>query len=254
MSNVRRDDERPGDPSVDQAWRTVATDEPSAQLDATILAAARAATVRRQSSPPPPATRHWWTHWQPLAAAAGVAGLAFTIAQMLPREAAVPTKPSASTEQAIERALPGRSERLPQQNAAPAPAPAPPPAPREADAVPPTAAKRAVPAAPTPPSLATEGAAARDAAGVTAEADAASEQRLRQIAPAAAAPVTPEDWARRIEALYGAGDETAAADSLHAFRAAFPDADQYLAEALLPWAESVSEHPAEAKEPAGITP
>jgi hypothetical protein len=253
MSNVRREDERPGDPAVDQAWRSAATDEPSAQLDATILAAARAATVRKKSTPTSPATRYRWTRWQPLAAAAGVAGLAFTIVQLLPREAAVPAKPSASTEQAIERSLPGRTESPPPQNAAPASAP--PPAPREAAAEHPTAAKHALPAAPTAPSLASEG-AARDAAGATAEAeaDASSEQRLRQVAPPAAAPVTPQDWARRIEALYGAGDETAAADALQAFRSAYPDADQYLAEALLPWAASVGQHPARAKEPAGMTP
>ena len=254
MSNVRRDDERPGDPAVDQAWRSAATDEPSAQLDATILAAARAATVRKKSAPTPPATRHRWTHWQPLAAAAGVAGLAFTIVQLLPRDAAVPAKPSASTEQAIERSLPERTESPPPQNAAPAPPPA--PAPQEAAAEHPTAAKHALPTAPTAPtapSLASEG-AARDAAGATAEADASSEHRLRQVAPPAAAPVTPQDWARRIEALYGAGDETAAADALQAFRSAYPDADQYLAEALLPWAASVGEDPARAKEPAGITP
>jgi hypothetical protein len=225
MSNVRRDGER--DPAVDQAWRAVATDEPSAQLDATILAAARAATVRGRSAPTPPATRHWWTHWQPLAAAAGVAGLAFTIVQMLPREVDVPATPA--TEQAIERVLPGRSEGLPQQNAAPETAPAPPPRPREADV-------------------------ARDVAGARAEASASSEQPLRQIAPPAAPPVTPEEWARRIEALYGAGDESAAADALQAFRAAYPEADQYLAEALLPWAASVGEQPAQAKEPPGITP
>lgn len=252
MSNVRRNDVRPGDPVVDQAWRTVATDEPSAQHDATILAAARAATVRNRSAPTPPATRHWWTHWQPLAAAAGVAGLAFTIVQMLPREVDVPSTPA--TEQPIERPLPGRSERLPQQIAVPEAAPEPPPTPREADAEQPTAARRALPAAPTPPSRASERAAARDVAGARAEADASSEQRLRQIAPPAAAPVTPEDWALRIEALYGAGDESAAADLLQAFRAAYPDADQYLAEALLPWAASVGEQPAQAKEPAGITP
>lgn len=248
MSNVRRDDERPGDPAVDQAWRSATTVEPSAQLDATILAAARAATVHKKSAPTPPATRHRWTHWQPLAAAAGVAGLAFTIVQLLPRDADVPAKPSASTEQAIERSLPERTESPPPQNAAPAPPP--PPAPREAAGEHPTAAKHALP---TAPSLASEG-TARDVAGATAEADASSEQRLRQVAPPAAAPVTPQDWARRIEALYGAGDETAAADALQAFRSAYPDADQHLAEALLPWAASVGEHPARAKEPAGITP
>jgi len=246
MSNARRDDERPGDSAIDQAWRAAATDEPSAQLDATILAAARAVTARAKSSPTTPAVRHWWAHWQPLAAAAGVAGLAFTIVQMLPREADVPATPSA--EQAIERALPGRRENTTQERAAP------PPAPREADTERPAAAKRASPPASPPPSLPSTAAEARDVAGATAEADTSSEQRLRQIAPPAAAPVTPHDWARRIEALYGAGDEAAAADALLAFRAAYPDADQYLAESLQPWAASVGEHPAQAKEPAGITP
>lgn len=252
MSNVRRDDEQPGDPGVDQAWRAAAADEPSAHLDATILAAARAATVRKKSAPTPPATRHWWTHWQPLAAAAGVAGLAFTIVQLLPRDAAVPAKPSASTEQAIERALPERTESPPPQNAAPAPAP--PPARREAAAEHPTPAKHALPAVPTPPRLPSAGASAREAAGATAEADVSSEQPLRQIDRPAAAPVTPEEWARHIETLYVTGDESAAADALQAFRSAYPDADQYLAEALLPWAASVGEHPARAKEPSGITP
>ena len=250
MSHVRRDDQRPGDPAVEQAWRAAATDEPSARIDATILAAARAATARVKSAPTAPAARHWWTQWQPLAAAAGVAGLAFAIVQMLPREADVPATPAA--EQAIERARPGRSEGVRQQNAAPPP---PPSAPREADAEHRglATAKRASPAV-SPPSEPSAAAKASDVAGAMAEADASSEQRLRQVAPPPAAPVTPQDWARRIEALYGAGDETAAADALQAFRSAYPDADQYLAEALLPWAASVGEQPAQAKEPAGITP
>jgi hypothetical protein len=181
-----------------------------------------------------------------------VAGLAFAIVQMLPREVDVPATPA--TEQTIERALPGRSESLPQQNTIPETAPAPPPTPRETDAEQPKAARRALPAAPTPPSRASEGATARDVAGARAEAAASSEQRLRQIAPPAAALVMPDEWARRIEALYGAGDESTAAEALQAFRAAYPDADQYLAEALLPWAASVGEQPSQAKEPAGITP
>jgi len=248
MSHVRRDDERPGDPAVDQAWRVAATDEPSARLDATILAAARAATARAKSASRAPATRHWWTNWQPLAAAAGVAGLAFTIVQMLPREADVPATPSA--EQAIERARPSRSESVTQQNAAP-----PPSAPREAAAEHPglATAKRASPAA-APPSEPSAAATARDVAGAIAEADASSEQRPRQIAPPPVALTTPEDWARRIEALYVAGDEIAAADALLAFRTAHPEADRYLAESLQPWAASVGERPAQAKEPAGITP
>lgn len=244
MTNDRRDDQRPGDPAVDQAWLEAARDQPSAQLDAAILAAARAATVRNRSVPTPPATRPWWTHWQPLAAAAGVAGLAFTIVQMLPREADVPSIPA--TEQAVERNLPGRSESTTLRNATPPSA-----APREADGDHPESAKRASPAA-SPPRQPTAGAAARDAAGAMAEAEVSSEQRLRQVAPAPAAPGTAEDWARNIEALYQAGEQDAAASALQAFRDAFPDADQYLAESLQPWAASVNE--ASAKEPAGITP
>jgi hypothetical protein len=249
MSHLRRDDERPGDPVVDQAWRAAVTDEPSAQLDATILAAARAATARAESAPTISAARHRWTQWQPLAVAAGVAGLAFTIVQMLPREADVPATPS--SEHAIERARPDRRENVTQQSAVTPP----PSAPREADAEHPgpATAKRASPAA-SPPSEPSAAATARDVSGAMAEADASSEQRLRQIAPPPAAPTTPEDWARRIEALYVAGDEIAAADALIAFRAAHPDAEQYLAESLQPWAASVGERPAQAKEPAGITP
>lgn len=244
MTNDRRDDQRPGDPAIDQAWRAAARDQPSAQLDAAILAAARAATVRAKSAPTPPATRHWWTHWQPLAAAAGVAGLAFTIMQMLPRDSAIPAIPS--TGQAIERTPPGRSESTTLRNAAPPPA-----APREADGDHPESAKRASPTASTPRQP-TAGAAARDAAGAMAEAEVSPEQRLRQVAPAPAAPGTAEDWARHIEALYQAGEQEAAASALQAFRDAYPDADQYLAESLQPWAASVNE--ARAKEPAGITP
>ena len=245
MSNVRRDEERTGEPAVDQAWRAAATDEPSALLDATILAAARAATARAKSVPAPPATRHWWAHWQPLAAAAGVAGLAFTIVQMVPREPAVPATPSAG--QTFERARPDRTESATQQNAAA------PPVPREADTEHPVAAKRASPAV-SPPNQPLAGAAARGVAGAVAEADASSEQRLRRIAPPPTAPTPPEDWARRIETLYGAGEESAAADALRAFREAYPGADRYLAESLQPWAASVDQRPAQAKEPAGITP
>jgi hypothetical protein len=245
MSQVRRDDERPGDPAVDQAWRAAATDEPSARLDATILAAARAATARAKSAPTPPATRHWWARWQPLAAAAGVAGLAFTIVQMLPREPDLPATPS--VEKAFERARSGLGESVTQQNAVP------PPAPREADTGHSATAKRAPPAE-SPPSQPSAAATARDVAVVAAEADASSEQRLRQMGPSPTAPTTPQDWARRIETLYLAGDETAAADALLAFRAVHPDANQYLAESLQPWAASVGEAPAQAKEPAVITP
>jgi hypothetical protein len=89
MSDERRRDERAGDPAVDAAWRAASRSEPPAHVDDVILAAARAearaaAQVRRT-----PAQKAWWTGWQPLAAAAGVFGLAFALVQMLPREEAV---------------------------------------------------------------------------------------------------------------------------------------------------------------------
>ena len=247
MSHVGRDDERPGDPAVDQAWRAAAHDQPSAQLDATIIAAARAATAGARSVPKAHAPRHWWSHWQPLAAAAGIAGLAFVIVQILPRQADFPA--ATSTEQAVERMPPARGENIAPQDTA-----APPPARREADLEHPAAAKRAPRAAAPPPNLPSTGAAAREAAAALTEAGASAEQQRRQLVAPSAATMPPEEWARRIEALVGSGERSAAADALQAFRDAYPDADDYLAESLQPWAASIGERPAEAKEPAGITP
>jgi hypothetical protein len=195
MSTDRRDDERSGDPAVDQAWRAAANDQPSAQLDATILAAARAATSRAQPRPSTSAKRYWWTHWQPLAAAAGVAGLAFTVVQMLPRDRDLRPAPASET------ARPERAEVTTQDSAAA------------------TEAAERNPASPGAP-----------AAAAPAAADRAKEATSARELPA------PEAWARRIEMLHAAGDETAAADALRAFRAAYPDADQYLPESLQPWA------------------
>ncbi|MGB5103340.1 MAG: hypothetical protein WBO04_08470, partial [Steroidobacteraceae bacterium] len=51
--------------------------------------------------------------------------------------------------------------------------------------------------------------------------------------------VTPEAWAARVEELFVAGDQVAAAATLRAFRAAHADADRYLAEDLRDWAGTV---------------
>jgi hypothetical protein len=60
--------------------------------------------------------------------------------------------------------------------------------------------------------------------------------------PAAApAPEPPAGWASRIAALHDAGDIAAATEELRAFRAAYPDAEQYLPESLREWAGSVSD-------------
>jgi len=57
--------------------------------------------------------------------------------------------------------------------------------------------------------------------------------------PVAARPEAPAAWATRIAALHDAGDLAAAEAELRAFRAAHPDADDYLPESVHAWAASV---------------
>lgn len=88
------DHERPGsageDAAVTRAWRQASDEQPPARLDAGILAAAHRsvedAEAGAKTVPVPPRARHRWMKWQPLAAAATVAGLAFVLVQTLPRE------------------------------------------------------------------------------------------------------------------------------------------------------------------------
>jgi hypothetical protein len=73
------------DHAVDAAWREASQEEPSRGLDARILAAARAAVdVEAQAHPRrrEPAGRNVLQRWQPLLAAAAVAGLAFVLVPM----------------------------------------------------------------------------------------------------------------------------------------------------------------------------
>jgi len=92
MSNHDREGSRPSrsDADLARAWREASDEQPPLHLDAAIIAAARksvpvqgdqpnAAPVRVQS-------RNWLLQWQPLAAAAAIAGLAFVLVQVLPRE------------------------------------------------------------------------------------------------------------------------------------------------------------------------
>jgi hypothetical protein len=53
------------------------------------------------------------------------------------------------------------------------------------------------------------------------------------------APLTAEDWAARVQALYASGDVAGAADTLRAFRVADPDADKYLPHSMRDWARTV---------------
>lgn len=208
MIDLRRGDERVGDPAVDAAWRHASSDEPPAHVDDTILAAARAEVRAVAQTRSALQRQSWWTRWQPLAAAAGVAGLAFVLVQMVPREEAA----------RVPAATPGP----PAMPAASAPH----------DAGPAPAAELE--------SAGSRESSVGDATQVAAESRAA----LAGAAPPAAAqsnsaPASPEAWARRVAELRAQGDEAAAADELSAFRRAFPDADSYLPPSLRRWAASV---------------
>lgn len=228
MTEQRRDD-RVNDAAVDAAWRHAASEQPSAATDAAILAAARAAVQRdthvRQAVRP----RRRSANWQPLAAAAGVIGLSFLLVQMLPRERLAPPPAPQEKSQSAERGSP--------------------PASPEPAAVRPTVQPPAAPAASADNEAAADNAAATDSAAAalkSEERDATAGVAPRAAMEASARPSTaaeaetPEAWASRIAALHDAGDLAAAEAELRAFRAAHPDADAFLPEALRPWAHSVA--------------
>jgi hypothetical protein len=249
MSNHDRESPPPSNLDADlaRAWREASDEQPPSHLDAAIVAAARksaavqgdqpnAAPVRLQS-------RSWLLQWQPLAAAAGVVGLAFVLVQMLPRDG-VDHGQRPSADRTVARPEPVVvPEAAPAQGAVPAPSNAP--------------ASPAMKAETT----ASETAAMTDNTAAAAEASADRRQaieselagRAASAAPAAAAPASAareknlgnaapldaETWTARILALYAAGDVRAAADALRAFRAADPAADTYLPESLREWARTV---------------
>jgi pyruvate/2-oxoglutarate dehydrogenase complex dihydrolipoamide acyltransferase (E2) component len=162
--------------------------------------------------------------WQPLAAAATVACLAFMLVQTLPRDR--------------EMAPPVRME-------APASAPAPAPAPDAALETRSSAPPSAVAESPASPGA---GQAARDRGDENAARSPAAESDHRKgvmtEAPgeaysAEAAAPTAADWAARIEALHATGDRAGAAEALREFRAVDPHADSHLPESLRDWARSV---------------
>ena len=270
MSNHDREGSYPSnrDGTLERAWREASDEQPPAHLDAAIVAAARQAVADRgqQSNTAPAriASRTWLTYWQPLAAAASVAGLAFVLVQMLPREhrgapslqrqesVPVATQPQsspaleatgASQVPSIDQAI-GARERddvavgAPAQDAVPVPpaVPAPPAAKAEA-----TASGSA--------ELAGESRAERNqaaapemagrAGSVAAAAPAAIAKSSERNVDDAAAPLDAPAWAARIAALHAAGDVTAAEHALRDFRATEPHADTYLPESLRRWAQTV---------------
>jgi len=201
MSTWRHDERDDLDSEIDGKWRKASREEPPPHVDAAILAAAR---IRRSR----------FATWQPLAMAAAVAGLAFLLVQLLPRERDVeqpilmePAPPPAAPVEQAESGV-SRSD-----------------------------------AAPGPRQLSRESRAnAELAAGAPAPAPAAERAAARAESSSLAAPTAempPAQWAALIETLHASGDRAAAAAQLRAFRVEHADADRYLPEALREWASEV---------------
>ena len=228
------------DDPVDRAWHGTSVEEPPPQIDAAIIEAARTEAARaRQVTPTGTAARvrrngEWWLRWQPLAAAAAVAGLAFVLVQTIPRDRDV--TPPLSHERARPRApvAPPRAER----DAMPAAPIAPPRAEQDATSAAPVQSQAEMPSATVQapvagkdPSEAYENQARSSAKGAAASV----EGRGAETFPAA------DRWAAKIEALAEAGEYAAAARELRAFRDAYgrEEADRELSEELRAWASSV---------------
>jgi len=235
MSNQEhKDPQDSGDEStVRRAWHQASDELPPPELDAAIIAAARRSAQDHGSGaktlPDDRRSRNWLMQWQPLAAAATVAGLAFVLLQVMPRDRDV-----------------APSIRL--EESAPGPASTPaitaePPATERAAAAP-AEQKASGQLAGRPNdgvSAGSTNAAAGQAPAISPEGDSANiaapalEKRQRDEVPMSTA-----DWAAKIMALYDSGDPAGAADALRAFRAAEPDADTYLPESLRDWARTVN--------------
>jgi len=207
--NTWRPDDDDSDLVIDREWRKASREEPPQHVDAAILAAART-------------RRPWFATWQPLAAAAAVAGLAFLLVQLLP------------SERKLEQPI--RMESQQRSQSAPEPGVAPPQEPAE------TAVSRSD-AALEPPQSSRESRADDElAAGATAPAATAERADARANSSAIAPPTVemrPAQWATLIETLYASGDLATAAAQLRAFRIEHLDADRYLPEALREWASTV---------------
>jgi len=259
MSNRDREDLREAgqDAALERVWRNGSAEQPSARVDAAILAAAHEAVADRKRVPSatparvPPRQR--WSRWAPMAAAAAVAGLAFMLVQTLPRDperattpaaqesakAAAPAsakapasaRPDLAERQRVESSRVGESGRPvaqeqaapPRVMAAPSDVPAPP------AAMPAENPAGGIAAASQVPSVGSN----------ESHSDAGAKRGAVADSIVTGAAASAEDWVAKVLALHDAGDIAAAADTLRAFRAAVPDADRHLPESLREWAESL---------------
>jgi hypothetical protein len=223
------------DPALVNAWRQASHEQPPERLDAEILAAARRSVDAQAPGAParpiPLRARSRWMKWQPLAAAASVAGLAFVLVQTLPREREVAPSiriqlPAPSPERDIAPPIQGEARERSDAGVARAPA---------AEAAPDVADRM------RPAEMDLRKGVIPDTSGTLAsqEAAAPAARRTEALGLSTSVPPSATDWATRIEALHAAGDLAAAAAALREFRAAYPAADSHLPESLRDWARTV---------------
>ena len=258
MSNHERESSRSpdGDAALDRAWQQLSDEQPPSALDAAIIAAAHKSIQGRdgqaQVKRAGPPYRSWLTRWQPLAAAAAVAGLAFVLVQSLPRDRDVApslqmeepaTAPAAAQEQPAFLPRARRSRQRPKVRLRQLSL-------RESVTAPASVIEQetAADTATTMPAAEVDQRqrAAAEMSGRTASESSrctgtgTGNQRKRQRA--ARDDVAPPDAAgraARVATLYAAGDIAGAADALREFRAVDPGADTYLPESLRDWARTV---------------
>jgi len=265
-------DDEQRDAAIDVAWRRSSDEEPSLAVDEAIRAAAR----RRIGSRPRGDERsadsgRRWTQWAPVAAAAGVAVLAFGLLRWLPVEQqfapSAPVSPSAGTETARDAAAeesaaapaapPAQTRPLSDEPAS-APSDAAIPAPPAADSV--TRQKQAQPApvqerrelpsvsepttaegpaeqSSTAPAPAAPASGAQDA-GATAPEDETTVS-VTSARSAARQDASEQVHVEEITKLYAAGQLDAAAAALRKLRSTDPHADARLPQELRSWAATV---------------
>jgi len=241
------------DPAIDALLRTHSAEMPSAEIDATILAAAHRAvrSTPLEAEQRAEATRPWrW--WMPLAAAATIGAITIGVLQLAPKEpdttsaivgdappaVAVPAQPAAPA------AVPAEKEKADAPTAA---TEAPRAKVRNDRAAQAAAARAEVERAPAPDPFpaAADKAATRESAGNAA--GAVQRSAAAPAAPAAMAKSALADshersaaeWVERIRALVTEGKLDQAAQELTSFRAAYVDADTRLPAELQAWAATV---------------
>jgi hypothetical protein len=228
MTNHDLESSRPSqhEAALERAWRAASTEQPPSHLDAAIIAAARKSVpYRGEQRNPAPArmkSRNWLARWQPLAAAATVAGLAFVLVQLLPQ----PHDLGPSLQRRESAPVPELAEPPPDSSSS-----------GEASDTGPSAGTAAPLGEIGSERLKAVGSEMADRAATAAAAAPSSPARESSFDNAV--PLDAAAWAAKVAALHGSGAIAAAEDALREFRAAYPDADAQLPDSLRDWARTV---------------